>query len=107
MDEAVGGLDLRPLVALEHVLDDQRMEAEDARDRLDPGRRRPGQVDPDTRVGLSEHRGQRLERRVAIEIMEASIESPRDRDAPGTFRRGRCPPASDGLTGRLSRWIRG
>ena len=48
VDDAVGRLDLGALVALEDVLDDQRMEAEDGADLLDllRRRRRPGRPRP-------------------------------------------------------------
>ena len=35
VDDAVGGLDLRPLIALQHVLDDERMQAQDRADGVD------------------------------------------------------------------------
>ena len=54
VDDAVGRLDLRPLVALEHVLDDQRVEPEGGAHRLDLLARRAGQVDPDAGVRLAQ-----------------------------------------------------
>src|SRR3972149_4740776 len=46
VDETVGGLDLRALVALDDVLGDKLVEPEQAGDPPDEGRVRGGQVDP-------------------------------------------------------------
>ena len=57
VDDPVGRLDLGPLVALEDVLDDQRMEAERARRPAAPGLRRRDEVDPDGGLRLAEELG--------------------------------------------------
>ena len=52
MDDAIGRLDLRPLVALEHVLDDQRVETERLADLLGLRRGRGDEIHPGRAVGL-------------------------------------------------------
>ena len=70
VDDAVGQLQLRALVALQHVLDDERMERQRGADRLDLGVRRAGQVDPDARLGLAQELRQLLDRLGAADVME-------------------------------------
>ena len=75
VDEAVGGLDLGPLVALEDVLDDQRMEAEAAPTASTWAGDGPTEVDPDTRRrARASIAGSASMRRVAIELMERASE---------------------------------
>ena len=50
VDDAFGRLDLGPLVALQHVLDDQRVETERLADLLGLGRGRGDEIDPDRGV---------------------------------------------------------
>src|SRR4029078_704897 len=97
VDQPVGRLDLRALVALEDVLDDQRMEAEDTSNRLHPIRRGCTQVYTDTSFGLREHPRKRLEGRIAVEILDPPIEPARDADATRPVRPGRRPAGSDGV----------
>ena len=83
VDDAVGDLDLRPLVALEDVLDDERVKPEGRPDLLDLFARRPGQVDPDARVRLAEELREAPERLVAGRLAALAVDDGHDREGPG------------------------
>jgi hypothetical protein len=87
MHDAVGGLDLGALVALEHVFDDERVQPQYGSHRLDLIRRGRGHVDPYRRRGLAEQAGQGLERALAFELAERAVNHRGDADA--TRRTGR------------------
>ena len=79
VDDAVGRLDLGALVALEDVLDDERVQAEGLADRFDLGRRRRRQVDPDARLGLAPAGlGSAGEGLVALGFLERAVDIRRD-----------------------------
>ena len=73
-------LDLRALVALEHVLDDERVEPEGGADRLHLLARRAGQVDPDARVGRRSSAGRRVERLGAARLADCVADDRGDAD---------------------------
>ena len=83
VDDAVGRLDLRALVALQDVLDDERVEPEGGPDRLDLLARRAGQVDPDARVRLAQQRREALDRLGAARLAELVADDRRDPDRAG------------------------
>ena len=104
VDDPVGRLDLGPLVALEDVLDDERMQAQRGADRLDLRARRRSTRSTQT-VGRPARAqvGQGAERLVAIELPERAVRAaPPGGSGPGRRRWGRC--AGRGRLARRGPW---
>ena len=95
VDDAVGRLDLRPLIAFQDVLDDEGVEPERLADVLGLGRRRGDQVDPDRCLGPAQQVGQRGEGRLALRFLDLRAGQRHDPDRPGLAGRPDRALASD------------
>ena len=83
VDDPVGRLDLRPLVALEDVLDDQGVEAERLADLQRLGLRRGDEIDPDPGLRLAQQLGHPGHRGRALELDDAVARMATTRIVPG------------------------
>ncbi len=74
VDDPVRRLDLGPLVALEDVLDDERVQSEDLADRFDLLRRGRRHIDPHRRLGLAQQPGKGLQRGIALIVASGPVD---------------------------------
>ncbi len=108
VDDAVRRLDLRPLVALQDVLDDERMQRQGRTDLLDLVVGRVDQVDPDVGIGLTQQRRQLGQGRGAVQLARRAVDDRGHADGPRAAV-GRRPPTTSGhgLAGTTGRSLRG
>ena len=105
--DAVGQLDLGTLVALEDVLDDERMERKERADLLDLVVGRTAQVHPDRRVGVAQELGQLGESRRALPFLGPALDGRGDPHRAGARVGDRGAVTGDRLAGAAGRAIRG
>jgi hypothetical protein len=83
VDDAIGGLDLGALVALEDVLDDQRVQAQGLADVVGLALGRGDEVDPDRRIRPGDELGETVDGLRAFELLGVATDTGRDPDRPG------------------------